>query len=115
MLRLRALVLSLRARGLGPVRIWCRHVLKVVSAPVLAVIGTNFGSLLGGAVLTETVFSWPGLGRYLVEAVIARDVFVVENVLLLVVLLVVVVVFATDLLARLINPVAIRAEDEENA
>lgn len=110
--RLRTLLLSLRARGLGPARIWCRHVLQVVSAPVLAVIGTNFGMLLGGAVLTETVFSWPGVGRYLVNAVITRDVFVVENVLLLVVLLVVVVVFACDLLARMINPVAVRTEEE---
>lgn len=110
--RLKTLVLSLRARGLGPARIWLRHVLKVVSAPVLAVIGTNFGGLLGGAVLTETVFSWPGVGRYLVSAVIERDVFVVENVVLLVVLLVVVVVFAADLIARVINPVAVRAEDE---
>lgn len=110
--RLKTLVLSLRARGLGPARIWLRHVLKVVSAPVLAVIGTNFGGLLGGAVLTETVFSWPGVGRYLVSAVIERDVFVVENVVLLVVLLVVAVVFAADLIARMINPVAVRAEDE---
>jgi len=110
--RLRTLVVSLRARGLGPGRIWSRHILKVVSAPVLAVIGTNFGGLLGGAVLTETVFSWPGVGRYLVSAVIERDVFVVENVVLLVVLLVVAVVFVTDLIARVINPVAVRAEDE---
>jgi ABC-type dipeptide/oligopeptide/nickel transport system permease component len=106
------LILSLRARGLGPARIWWRHVLKVVSAPLLAVIGSNFGTLLGGAVLTETVFSWPGIGRYLVGAVINRDIFVVENVLLLVVLLVIVVVFSTDLLARWINPVAVRAEEE---
>lgn len=108
--RLKTLVISLRARGLGPARIWGRHIFKVVSAPVLTVIGTNFGGLLGGAVLTETVFSWPGVGRYLVSAVIARDVFVVENVLLLVVLLVVAVVFATDVLARILNPVAAREE-----
>jgi ABC-type dipeptide/oligopeptide/nickel transport system permease component len=111
--RLKTLLLSLRARGLSPMRVWWRHVFRVVSAPVLAVIGTNFGALLGGAVLTETVFSWPGVGRYLVTAVINRDVFVVENVLLLVVLLVVAVVFATDLLARMVNPVAVRGEVEE--
>jgi ABC-type dipeptide/oligopeptide/nickel transport system permease component len=110
--RLKTLVISLRARGLRPVRIWFRHLLRVVSAPVLAVIGTHFGALLGGAVLTETVFSWPGVGRYLVTAVITRDVFVVENVLLLVVLLVVAVVFVTDLLARVINPVAVQEEDD---
>lgn len=104
--RLNTLVAALRARGLGPVRIWSRHVLKVVSAPVITVIGTNFGALLGGAVLTETVFSWPGLGRYLVTAVLDRDIYVVQNVLLLVILLVVCVVFLADFLVVLINPVA---------
>ena len=102
------LVAALRARGLGPVRIWVHHVLKVVSAPVVTVIGTNFGALLGGAVLTETVFSWPGLGRYMVTAVLDRDLYVVQNVLLLVILLVVSVVFLADFIAYLINPVAIR-------
>jgi len=104
--RLITLVAALKARGIGPVRIWVRHVLKVVSAPVITVIGTNFGALLGGAVLTETVFSWPGLGRYLVSAVLNRDLYVVQNVLLLVILLVVSVVFLADFLAILINPVA---------
>ena len=107
------LVAALRARGLGPVRIWVRHVLKVVSAPVVTVVGTNFGALLGGAVLTETVFSWPGLGRYMVTAVLDRDLYVVQNVLLLVILLVVAVVFLADFIAYLINPVATR--DSEGA
>lgn len=106
--RLITLVAALKARGLGPVRIWVHHVLKVVSAPVITVIGTNFGALLGGAVLTETVFSWPGLGRYLVTAVLDRDIYVVQNVLLLVILLVVVIVFLADFAVVLINPSAVR-------
>jgi ABC-type dipeptide/oligopeptide/nickel transport system permease component len=111
--RLRTLVTALEARGFGPARIWLRHVARVASAPVVAVVGSNFGMLLGGAVLVETVFSWPGLGRFLVEAVLARDVFVVENVLLLVVLLVVAVVFAADTVAWLLHPAAARGEEGE--
>lgn len=113
--RLQTLLISLRARGLGPVRIWLRHLLWVVSAPVITVIGSNFGTLLGGAVLTETVFSWPGIGRYLVGAVIDRDLYVVQNVLLLVILLVVAVVFLTDFVAYLVNPVAVRDSEEKEA
>lgn len=113
--KLNTLVAALRARGIGPVRIWVHHVLKVVSAPVITVIGTNFGALLGGAVLTETVFSWPGIGRYLVTAVLDRDLYVVQNVLLLVILLVVTVVFFTDFLAVLINPVATRDSEGEES
>jgi len=70
------------------------------------VVGTNFGALLGGAVLTETVFSWPGMGRYLVEAVLNRDLFVVENGLLLVILMAFTVVALSDLVALLVNPQA---------
>ncbi len=113
--RLRTLLISLRARGLGPCRIWLRHLLKVVSAPVITVVGSNFGALLGGAVLTETVFSWPGIGRYLVGAVLDRDLYVVQNVLLLVILLVVLVVFAADLVAAVVNPVAGREESGKAA
>lgn len=108
--RLQSLLISLRARGLGPVRVWLRHVLRVVSGPVITVVGSNFGALLGGAVLTETVFGWPGIGRYLVGAVLDRDLYVVQNVLLLVILLVVMVVLAADLLAYLANPVTGRGE-----
>ncbi|MBL4574653.1 MAG: ABC transporter permease [Opitutaceae bacterium] len=104
---------ALKARGFGPARIWFRHLLKVGSAPVVTVIGTSFGALLGGAVLTETVFSWPGIGRYMVAAVLDRDLYVVQNVLLLVILLVVGVVFITDFLAHVINPVATKSEEDQ--
>ena len=110
--KLRTLLVSLRARGLGPGRIWTRHIVRVVGAPLLTVIGSNFGTLLGGAVLTETVFSWPGIGRYLVDAVINRDLYVVQNVLLFVLILVIGVVLATDLAARWIHPEGLRDEHE---
>lgn len=107
-----AMLLSLRARGFGPARIWLRHVLRLVSAPVVTVIGTNFGALLGGAVLTETVFSWPGIGRYLVTAVLDRDVYIVQNVLLLVIVLVLGVVFVADLFAVKLNPAGLKEEGD---
>lgn len=111
--KLRTLVTSLRARGLHPLRIWGRHIARVASAPLITVVGSNFGALLGGAVLTETVFSWPGIGRYLVDAVISRDLYVVQNVLLFVLMLVVVVVLATDLLAQAVHPTALRDSAEK--
>ncbi len=104
--RLLALVRALRAKGLSPAQIWFKHILFLLGAPIITVVGTNFGALLGGAVLTETVFSWPGMGRYLVEAVLNRDLFVVENGLLLVILLAFLVVNLADFLALVINPEA---------
>lgn len=109
--RLQALLASLRARGFGPVRIWLIHVLKLLAAPVVTIVGTTFGVLLGGAVLTETVFSWPGMGRYLVAAVLDRDLYVIQNALLLVVFLVLFVVQLSDLLAAGLNPTELREED----
>lgn len=94
------LLRALRARGLSPSRIWWRHVPWLVRAPVATILGTGFGGLLGGAVLTETVFSWPGLGRYLVEAVLNRDVPVLEHTLLLVLLLALGVSVLSDLVAN---------------
>ena len=102
--RVQTLVRALRAKGLSPARIWWKHILRLMSAPVLTLIGTNFGTLLGGAVLTETVFSWPGMGRLLVEGVLNRDFFIISNGLLLVVLLALVCVALFDLLATLAQP-----------
>jgi ABC-type dipeptide/oligopeptide/nickel transport system permease component len=102
--RTRALLAALRARGLSPSRIWLLHFVKLLGAPVVASVGTTFGLLLGGAVLTETVFSWPGMGRYLVGAVLDRDIYVIQNALLLVVFVVLVVVQTSDLAAKWLNP-----------
>lgn len=110
--RVQALLGSLRARGFGPVRIWLIHILKLLAAPVVTIVGTTFGVLLGGAVLTETVFSWPGMGRYLVAAVLDRDLYVIQNALLLVVFLVLFVVQLSDLLAIGLNPLGLREEED---
>jgi ABC-type dipeptide/oligopeptide/nickel transport system permease component len=96
---LERLVTALKSRGFSPVRIWGRHVLRLVSGPVVTVIGTQAGALLGGAVLTETVYSWPGMGRFLVDGVLNRDLFVIQNGLLLVVVLALCIVTLSDLIA----------------
>ena len=94
------LVTALKARGFSAFRIWGRHILRLVSGPVVTVIGTQAGALLGGAVLTETVYSWPGMGRFLVDGVLNRDLFVIQHGLLLVVVMAVLAITVFDYLAR---------------
>ncbi|MCH6255521.1 ABC transporter permease [Puniceicoccaceae bacterium K14] len=98
------LKIALAARGFSKARVYAKHMLRVASPPVVIVVGTTFGGLLGGAFLTETVFSWPGIGRYLVTAILERDVYVVENLLLFLIMLVVVVASISDVLAKFLDP-----------
>lgn len=101
---LQAFIVALRSRGYSNARILWKHLLRISAGPTLTVIGTTFGALLGGAFLTETVFSWPGIGRYLVNAILARDVFVAQNLLTFIVLLVIVVAFVADLIVFALDP-----------
>ncbi len=100
-----ALYTALKARGFGRMRIVFRHLLRVAGAPVVTVVGTTFGALLGGAFLTETVFTWPGIGRYVVTAIIDRDLFVAQYLLLMLIMLVFLVAFLSDVLARWLDVV----------
>jgi ABC-type dipeptide/oligopeptide/nickel transport system permease component len=81
-----------------------RHALANALIPVVTVIGLQFGTLLGGAVLTETVFAIPGLGRLTVSAILIRDYQVVQGAILLGVLLVVAVNLAVDVAYGFLNP-----------
>ncbi len=72
-------ILAARTRGLGEVRILFRHALRNAGLPLITVIGTNLAGLLGGAVATETVFAWPGIGRAIYDAILVRDLPVVEG------------------------------------
>lgn len=108
---LAALTVALRSRGYNRGRILWRHLLRVAAPPTLTVAGTSFGALLGGAFLTETVFSWPGIGRYLVSAILARDIFVAQNVLTFLVLLVIGVAFVSDLAVWKLEPRRSEADD----
>lgn len=93
-----------RARGLSPARLVFVHALRNALVPVLTVFGLQVGSLLSGAVLTETLFSWPGIGKWLIEAIGARDYPVVQNGILLIAALVVLVNVVVDILYGLANP-----------
>jgi glutathione transport system permease protein len=93
-----------RAKGLGPRVIYRKHALRNALIPIVTIVGLNFGGLLGGAVVTESVFNWPGIGRLLVDAVRYRDYPIIQGVTLLTVTAVVVVNFLADLLIAAINP-----------
>ena len=69
-------------------------------------MGTSIGALLGGAFLTETVFSWPGIGRYVVTAIIDRDLFVAQYLLLMLIMLVFGVAFLSDIVVRWLDVVS---------
>ena len=92
------------AKGLAPRAVYMTHALRNVLPPVVTVVGLNFGSLVGGAVVTEAVFAWPGLGRLLVDSVRYRDYPVLQAVTLLAVTSVVVVNLGAELLIVAINP-----------
>ncbi|MGQ9622030.1 MAG: ABC transporter permease [Candidatus Caldatribacteriaceae bacterium] len=93
-----------RAKGLPERRVIYRHALRNALIPIVTVIGMEFGLLLGGAILTETIFAWPGLGRYTVDAVYARDYPAIQGSVLFIAFIFVVVNLITDILYAFINP-----------
>lgn len=93
-----------RAKGLSAWQVWVRHGLRNAWLPVLTVLGMQLGALLGGAVITETVFNWPGVGSLLVESIQRRDYPVVQGVVLVISLCYVLINLATDLLYARIDP-----------
>jgi len=88
----------------APLQVTLRHVLRNALMPVLTVAGLNFGTLLGGAVVVETVFSWPGLGRLAYESVMARDYVVLMGILILSSLLVIIANIVVDLAQAALDP-----------
>lgn len=97
-------VRSARAKGLAERVVIARHVLKNAINPIITVLGVQVGFLLGGAILTETVFSWPGLGSMMVRAIQARDYPLVQGGVLLIATTFVVVNLAVDLLYAVFDP-----------
>jgi dipeptide transport system permease protein len=97
-------VRTARAKGLAPARVVFVHALRNALVPVITVMGLLVGSLLGGAVLTETIFSWPGVGKWLIDAIARRDYPVVQGGILITATLVIVVNLVVDLLYGLVNP-----------
>jgi peptide/nickel transport system permease protein len=97
-------VRTARAKGLAPTVVIVAHALRNALIPVITVAGLNFGTLLGGAVVVETVFTRPGLGRLILDAINARDYPVIQGVLIISVVLVVVLNLVTDLLYTVADP-----------
>ncbi|WP_431288117.1 ABC transporter permease subunit [Roseateles chitinivorans] len=95
---------SARARGLSPARVVLVHGLRNALIPVITVIGLKVGSLLAGAVLTETIFSWPGIGKWLIDAIARRDYPVVQAGILISACTFIAVNLLVDLLYGVVNP-----------
>ena len=97
-------VRTARAKGLSPARVIGVHALRNAMIPVITTIGLQIGVLLAGAILTETIFSWPGIGKWMIDSIARRDYPVVQSGLLLIAALVMIVNLSVDLLYGLINP-----------
>jgi dipeptide transport system permease protein len=93
-----------RAKGLPPARVIVVHGLRNALIPLLTVLGLQVGSLLGGAVLTETIFSWPGIGKWIIDAIARRDYPVVQAGILVAALVFIAVNLVVDVLYGVVNP-----------
>jgi dipeptide transport system permease protein len=93
-----------RAKGLSPARVVVVHGLRNALIPIVTVLGLQVGSLLGGAVLTETIFSWPGIGKWLIDAIARRDYPVVQAAILISALVFIAVNLVVDVLYGVVNP-----------
>jgi peptide/nickel transport system permease protein len=97
-------VAAARARGVPAKTITRRYALKNAMIPVVTLIGLQVAILLAGAVLTETVFAWPGMGRYLIQRILSRDFTAVQSVIVFFALFVAVISLAVDILYSLLDP-----------
>jgi ABC-type dipeptide/oligopeptide/nickel transport system permease component len=93
-----------RAKGLSENAVVYKHALRNALVPVLTVVGLQFGALLAGAIVTETIFSWPGIGRLTITAISNRDYYLVQGCILMIGLTYVAVNFMTDFFYSLANP-----------
>ncbi|MFC5384841.1 ABC transporter permease subunit [Aquamicrobium segne] len=97
-------VRTARAKGLSAFRVIGIHSLRNAMIPVITTIGLQVGVLMAGAILTETIFSWPGIGKWMVDSVFRRDYAVIQGGLLLIAAIIMVVNLVVDILYGLINP-----------
>jgi len=97
-------VRTAKAKGLSPVRVIGIHTLRNAMIPVITVIGLQVGVMFAGAILTETIFSWPGIGKWMVDSIFRRDYPSVQGGLLLIAVVVMLVNLLVDLMYGLINP-----------
>ena len=97
-------VKAARAKGAGESRVLVRHALRNALLPVITVVGVDFGSYLSGAVLTESIFAWPGLGRFTLDAIMKRDLPAIQGAVLFMAILFMVVNLGVDLLYARVDP-----------
>jgi ABC-type dipeptide/oligopeptide/nickel transport system permease component len=97
-------VRTARAKGLAPRAVILRHALRNALIPVVTVLGLQFGGLLSGAVVVETVFAWPGIGRYIVFGITGKDFAVVQGSVLFIALAFVGINLLVDVLYALLDP-----------
>jgi dipeptide transport system permease protein len=97
-------VRTAKAKGLSPRRVVNVHALRNALIPVVTTIGLQVGMLMAGAILTESIFSWPGIGKWMIDSISKRDYVVVQSGLLLIALIVMAVNLIVDLLYAVINP-----------
>jgi dipeptide transport system permease protein len=97
-------VRTARAKGLSPGRVVGMHAFRNALIPVVTTIGLQVGTLMAGAILTETIFSWPGIGKWMIDAIGKRDYVVVQSGLLIIALIVMSVNLIVDVLYAVINP-----------
>jgi peptide/nickel transport system permease protein len=95
---------SARAKGLSEKAIWLKHTLRNALLPVITIVSLQFGSLLAGSIITETVFSWPGIGRLTVQAIQTRDYPLVQGCVLIIAISYLLVSLLTDIFYRLVDP-----------
>lgn len=97
-------VRTARAKGLSESQVWLKHTLRNALLSVLTIMSLQFGNLLAGSLITETIFSWPGIGRLTVQAIQTRDYPLVQGCVLVIAVSYVLVNFFTDLLYKLVDP-----------
>jgi ABC-type dipeptide/oligopeptide/nickel transport system permease component len=103
-------ITTARAKGLSEVRVMVKHALRNALIPVVTVMGTDFGSYLSGAVLTESIFGWPGLGRLTLDAILKRDLPVIEGSVLFMAIVFMLVNLFVDVSYAFIDP-RVRVEE----
>jgi ABC-type dipeptide/oligopeptide/nickel transport system permease component len=97
-------VRTARAKGLGEMIVGGKHILRNALIPVVTIVGADFGSYLSGSVLTESIFGWPGLGRFIVQGILKRDFPVIQGSILFMAILFVIVNLLVDLSYAYIDP-----------
>ncbi|MGE5216078.1 MAG: nickel ABC transporter permease [Chloroflexota bacterium] len=97
-------VQTARAKGLREREVWLKHVMRNALLSVITILSLQFGGLLAGSLITETIFSWPGIGRLTIQAIQTRDYPLVQGCVLVIAAAYVLINFATDLLYKLVDP-----------